>query len=337
MGRRVRLPPDRRAAGRHWGGRAAERAGRGARHVSSSNPVPSRGENWYQFRHALIRDALYDERLPQPSRPLARGDRRAARKTRPGGSDEHGRRTRLPCGAIGSARGRRSMSADSLDWLASELLAGHAFDGALAHFERAWRARNAWTARRRRRTAACRAWAARGQRRRFGGIDEEAWNHLRRALDYYLRMSATSRARWRRRLTHRCRPRASSGSPTSSTVYCRWCRTTHRRLVSCSPARLRRSTSKVAIWCAPQRAFARALAIASRHQDAALELRVLAYGMSVAHFSLRWLDVLAGSRRLLALAQRAEDLYSETYARYRAAFVLTHLGRSVEAPGGGAG
>ena len=24
------------------------------------DPVPTRGENWYQFRHALIRDAVYD-------------------------------------------------------------------------------------------------------------------------------------------------------------------------------------------------------------------------------------------------------------------------------------
>ena len=79
------------------------------------------------------------------------------------------------------------------------------------------------------------------------------------------------------------------------------------------------------------RGFARALSIAWRHQDPALELRIHAQATSVDHFALRWHDVLTRSRQVLALARRVDDLHSETYARYRAAFVLLHFGRVEEA------
>ena len=60
-------------------------------------------------------------------------------------------------------------------------------------------------------------------------------------------------------------------------------------------------------------------------------MRTLAYETSVDHFDLRWQDVLSKSRRVLKLARRIDDLHSETYARYRAAYVLTHTGRTDEA------
>ena len=78
-------------------------------------------------------------------------------------------------------------------------------------------------------------------------------------------------------------------------------------------------------------AFDRALEIAAAHRDPALELRTLAYETSVDHFDLRWHDVLSKSRRVLKLARRIDDPHSETYARYRAAYVLTHTGRTDEA------
>ena len=46
----------------------------------------------------------------------------------------------------------------------------------------------------------------------------------------------------------------------------------------------------------------RALGIASSHEDAGLELRVLAQSLSVDHFALRWPDALAKSLRVLELA-----------------------------------
>ena len=77
---------------------------------------------------------------------------------------------------------------------------------------------------------------------------------------------------------------------------------------------------------ATQAAFARALGISAVEREAGLELRTLAYATSVDHFDLRWSEVLAKSRRIRELAQRVDDLHSETYARFRAAYALTHTG-----------
>jgi tetratricopeptide (TPR) repeat protein len=82
-----------------------------------------------------------------------------------------------------------------------------------------------------------------------------------------------------------------------------------------------------------QQWFARALGISSSHEDAGLELRVLAQAVSVDHFALRWEDALAKSRRVLELAGRVDELHSHAYASYRAAFALTHAGRIEEANG----
>ena len=82
-----------------------------------------------------------------------------------------------------------------------------------------------------------------------------------------------------------------------------------------------------------QQWFARALGIASSHEDAGLELRVLAQSISVDHFALRWHDALVKSRRVLELAGRVDELHWQAYASYRAAFVLIHTGRIEEANG----
>ena len=82
-----------------------------------------------------------------------------------------------------------------------------------------------------------------------------------------------------------------------------------------------------------QRWFSQALAIASSHDDAGLELQVLAQSISVDHFALRWHDTLVKSRRVLELAGRVDELHWQAYASYRAAFALTHAGRIEEANG----
>lgn len=80
-----------------------------------------------------------------------------------------------------------------------------------------------------------------------------------------------------------------------------------------------------------QQWFARALAIASSHEDAGLELRVLAQSLSVDHFALRWQDALVKSRRVLDLAGRVDELHWHAYASYRAAYALVNTGRIEEA------
>jgi tetratricopeptide (TPR) repeat protein len=62
-------------------------------------------------------------------------------------------------------------------------------------------------------------------------------------------------------------------------------------------------------------AFERAVAIARRHGDAALERRALALGARVDWWHLRWQDCVDKSARALELALAADDRQTEMYAR----------------------
>jgi DNA-binding CsgD family transcriptional regulator len=289
--------------------------------------VPSRGENWYQFRHALIKDALYES-----ASPSRRAHWHAALvellEAQPGGSDEHAGELAYHAARAAVLVGPSRVARYSR--MAGErLLARHAFDEALPHFERAWHARSGLPLD----DEGARILVGMGYAQAATSVRwnrQEAWNRLRRALDHYLNAgdiaSAVATA------THPSLPAEGVSSVVEVIDHL-------LPLVSegSSAAGALLARQAAAFYFeqgdrpAAERAFAGALEIASAHQDAALELRTLAHATSVAHFSLRWHDVFALSRRVLALAQRADDLYSETYARYRAAFVLTHFGRSEEA------
>lgn len=82
---------------------------------------------------------------------------------------------------------------------------------------------------------------------------------------------------------------------------------------------------------AAHRAFQRALAIAERHDDAALERRTLAHAAFVDAFHLRWQDSLAEGLRSIALAQQAGDLHSELSARRHVAWAFTATGEREQA------
>ena len=75
----------------------------------------------------------------------------------------------------------------------------------------------------------------------------------------------------------------------------------------------------------------RALAIAQRENDGPLEMRTLAAASDADFYRLRWSAVLEKSVRVIELAQRANDLHSETWSHWLAAFALLSLGRSEEA------
>jgi predicted ATPase len=105
-------------------------------------PVPKRGENWYQFRHVLMRDALYEsaspsrraqwhaailERIEEHHRPLLEAR-----------AEELAYHASAAEALVGSSR------VVTYCRLAGErMIAAYAFEEALPHFERAWRARNA--------------------------------------------------------------------------------------------------------------------------------------------------------------------------------------------------
>ena len=82
---------------------------------------------------------------------------------------------------------------------------------------------------------------------------------------------------------------------------------------------------------AAQEAFQRALSIARRQGDAALERRTLANAAFVDAFHLRWQDCLTEGLRAIDLAQRVGDLHSELQARRAVAWALTATGEREDA------
>ena len=79
---------------------------------------------------------------------------------------------------------------------------------------------------------------------------------------------------------------------------------------------------------AAQSAFGRALAIARREGDSALEMRTLADAAGVYSFHMCWEEVMASALKAIELARVAEDPRSEVAARYFAITALTTIGDS---------
>jgi DNA-binding CsgD family transcriptional regulator/tetratricopeptide (TPR) repeat protein len=293
-------------------------------------PMPAAGESWYRFRHALVREAVYES--VSPSR---RAHWHAAvvelMEHRLGAQvEEH-----APDLAYHAARAEALVGTSRVvkySRLAGErMLAAHAFDEAFPHFERAWRARNA---------VPCDAEAAGillglGLAQAATSVRwnrQEAWTNVRRAIEYYLEAGEIQNAVTA--ATHASL--AAEGVAGGTDVI--------RRLLPLVPEGSREAALLLARGAAAayfetgsdqptQQWFARALAIASLHEDVGLELRVLAQSLSVDHFALRWHDALVKSRRVLELAERVDELHSQAYASYRAAYALTHTGRIEEAHG----
>ena len=211
------------------------------------------------------------------------------------------------------------------------MLAKHAFDEALRYFERAWRARNSVPFD----DDGAGILAGLGLAQAATSLRwnrQEAWTNVRRAIEYYLEAGEIQKAV--AAATHaslaaegvsgvtdvigRLLPLVPDGSREAAALLGRGAAAAYFETGSDQPT---------------QQWFARALRIASSHEDAGLELRVLGQSMSVDHFALRWHDALVKSRRALELAERVEELHSHAYASYRAAFALIHAGRIEEANG----
>jgi DNA-binding CsgD family transcriptional regulator len=291
-------------------------------------PHPSRGEEWYQFRHALIRDALYESISPSrrarwhatiaQALEILLGDRvedRAAELARNAAS----------AGALIEP----SVLAKYSCMAGERLLTAHAFEEALSHFERAWRAREVLPFD----ASAAATLVGLGRAQAATAVRwnrQQGWVTLRRALDYYVKAGEISRA-----IAVATDPHISVEGATNVAA-------TIRQLHDLTPrgsleegrllARMGAAEYfETGDYRAAQAAFARALAISAAEHDAGLELRTLAYATSVDHFGLRWSEVFANSRRIRELARRVDDPRSETYARYRAAFALMQTGHADEA------
>ena len=291
-------------------------------------PLPSRGEEWYQFKHALIRDVLYES--ASPSRrvcwhaAIVRALERllgARVEDRAGELAQHAARAEVLVGSATLVKYSRIAG--------EQKLAAHAFEDALPHFKHAWRARNAVPFD----SEAAAILSGLGRAQAATAVRwnrQEGWLNLRRAIDYYLQAGEIGRAV--AAATHPCID--AEGASDLSDVIERILGDVPRGSTAEGWLRARLGAAVYFETGDHQRAraaFDRALGIAAAHGDPALELRTLAYETSVAHFDVRWQDVLPNSRRVLKLARHIDDLHSETYARYRAAFVLVHIGSVDEA------
>ena len=290
-------------------------------------PLASRGKDWYQFRHALLRDAVYES--ISPSR-RARWHATIANtlETLLGDGVENRAAELAHHAASAGALIEPAVLAKYSCIAGERLLTVHAFAEALAHFERAWRARERLefdAAAAATLVGLGRAQAATAPR----WNRQQGWLTLRRAIDYYLQAGDIGRAV------------AVATDPHISAEGAADVAATIRRIREVTPpgsleegwllARLGAAEYfETGDYAAAQAAFARALRIAAGADAVGLELRTLAYAISIDHFDLRWSDLIAKSRRVRDLAQRVEDIRSETYARFREAYTLTHTGHPDE-------
>jgi tetratricopeptide (TPR) repeat protein len=79
-------------------------------------------------------------------------------------------------------------------------------------------------------------------------------------------------------------------------------------------------------YAAAQETLARALAIAQREADAALEMRTLAYGSDVDCFHLRFQESVEKGLRAIEIAQRVDDLPALVTSRFYVARALDFIG-----------
>jgi predicted ATPase len=267
-------------------------------------PHPSRGEEWYQFRHALIRDALY-ESIPRSRRARWHATIAQALEILLGDRVEDRAAELARNAASAGALIEPSVLAKYSCMAGERLLTAHAFEEALSHFERAWRAREALPFD----ASAAATLVGLGRAQAATAVRwnrQQGWVTLRRALDYYVKAGEISRA-----IAVATDPHISVEGATNVAA-------TIRQLHDLTPrgsleegrllARMGAAEYfETGDYRAAQAAFARALAISAAEHDAGLELRTLAYATSVDHFGLRWSEVFANSRRIRELARRVDD------------------------------
>ncbi|NIP81641.1 MAG: AAA family ATPase [Gemmatimonadetes bacterium] len=283
------------------------------------------GETTHRFRHAIIRQALYEEVPPARRVELhariasaleARGVATAA-----GGAAELAHHFARAEPLLGPAK-----VIEHSTTAARHALASHAYDEADRHFQRALErlerspdppgAADLLFGRGQAKAAISPRWNR-----------QAAWDHLRRAAE--LRLTAGDAAGATAAVTYpgitpegardvaavvlRVLQRVDPASPEAGWLWARYGAAVYFETGDYDRSR---------------EAIERALAIARREADPALELRALAYAAAVDHFDGRWREVLAEGRLVVELAGGIEDAHAETYARYRISFALAFTGRA---------
>jgi predicted ATPase len=155
-------------------------------------PLSLRGEDWYQFRHGLIRDVLYESLSPSRR---ARWHAAIARALEKLISDRVADRAAELVQHLACAEGLIGVATlAKYSRIAGEgMLAVHAFEGALPHFARAWRAQQALPFD----SESAAILAGLGFAQAATAVRwhrQEGWVNLRRAIEYYLRAGEIGRA-----------------------------------------------------------------------------------------------------------------------------------------------
>jgi predicted ATPase len=154
--------------------------------------LPSRGEEWYQFRHALIRDTLY-ESIPPSRRARWHAAIAQALETLPSDRIEDRAAELARHAACAGVLVNQTMLAKYSCIAGERLLAVQQFEEAAVHFERAWHVRKALpfdadaAATLVGLGCAQAATAVRWNR-------QQQWITLRRAIEYYLQAGDVGRA-----------------------------------------------------------------------------------------------------------------------------------------------
>jgi len=284
----------------------------------------------YQFTHALIQETLAEElSLTRRVRLHAR-IAEALEELYGEEADQHGAELAHHFGEAQTLLGPDKLVRYSL--VAGEsALAAHAHEQALAHFERALAARDDRVMDDE--TAALLFGLGRAQVAGLATYEvEPAVASLRQAFEHYADAGNVSRA-----ITVAAHPIPWS-TGLGQTEYAELIA---RALTLVSP------DSHEAGWLlaqhgwlcgvieadheAAQLAFQRALSIAQRHGDAAVERRTRANAAFVDAFHLRWHDCLTEGLRAIELAQAVGDLHSELPARRAVAWALTATGEREDA------
>jgi predicted ATPase len=293
-------------------------------------PLPRRGDHSYHFKHQLIRDALYDSILPGRRAQWDAAILRTLERL-------HGPLINNYAAELATHAARAEVLVGSATLVkysriaGEQKLAAYAFEDALPHFELAWRARNGLPLD----AEAAAILFGLGCAQATTALRwnrQEGWVNLRRAMSYNLETGEVGRA-----VAAATHPSiVPEGVADVSEAIEPLLAAVPRGSIEEGWLRARLGAAvyfETGNYQRARTAFDRALEIAAAQREQSLELRALTYETSVDHFDLRWHDVLSKSRRVLKRARRIDDLHSETYARYRSAFVLTNIGRAGEAKG----
>ena len=279
----------------------------------------------YQFTHALIQETLADELSSTRRARLHARIGEALERLYGEAAEHHAAELAFHFAEAGALMGPEKLVRYAIS-AGEAALAAHAYEEALAHFERALAAKGDRAMDDE--TAALLFGVGRAQ---LATLAPQEWGptvaSMRRAFEHYAQAGDVTRA-----IAVAAHPlphllglgqteigeliaRALTLAPTDSLEA--------GRLLSTDGWF---SGFKEADYEAAQLAFQQALAIAEQQDDAGLERRTLAYAAFVDAFHRRWESCLPRGLRAIELAHRAEDLHSEITARRPVAFALTVTG-----------